>query len=67
MARKEKFVVNRTRKNMVHLIAICKDCEWRNEDYIGGTEKVREHVAKTGHTVDVETGHNHTVQGREND
>ena len=43
-----------TRKNLLHLIATCNDCNWHCEDYINGQRKTREHANRTGHNVVME-------------
>ena len=40
-----------------HYYAVCQDCEWTYEDARHrrkGQQEIRKHVAKTGHTVDLE-------------
>jgi hypothetical protein len=39
-----------------HVVAECRDCSWRSEDYKAGEAKARRHATETGHTVVVERG-----------
>lgn len=40
----------------VHVIAVCRDCGKRWEDYRTAVSKARYHAETTGHTVAVERG-----------
>lgn len=46
---------------IVHCLVACEDCDWAGSDLTGldstkTKREVRQHVAKTGHTVNVEVG-----------
>jgi len=44
---------------IIHILAQCHDCDFEKSDYLNVPklrEQVRRHVAKTGHTVTIETG-----------
>ena len=48
--------VKTKRYGVVHQIAFCKECDWREEDYRIAQKEARKHTEKTGHSVAVETG-----------
>lgn len=45
------------RKHLVHLIADCRDCDWRCEEYLTGQRKAREHANRHGHRVSADLGY----------
>jgi len=42
---------------LVHAIAHCSDCLWKNEDYHTARRSAYAHARQTGHEVVVETGY----------
>ena len=42
-------------RKIVHVIAVCHDCSWEEQDYNKAAKKGREHARKTGHEVSIET------------
>jgi len=48
--------VIRTRSAIVHRIADCDNCNWRDEGYKTASRYARRHSEKTGHTTNVENG-----------
>ena len=42
---------------IIHIIAHCQKCEWKDESYITAEKEAERHVKETGHNVVVETGH----------
>lgn len=44
----------RTARRIVHCIADCQNCEWRDEDYERAARRAAVHGRKTGHKVHVE-------------
>ena len=59
---KKKGILKRD-GGIIHLIASCEDCPWKNEDYISGQERAREHELKKQHNVNVEIGKGYQLQG----
>ena len=45
------------KKDLVHGIAICKDCDWSCEDYSTVERSARDHVRRTGHRVKADLGY----------
>lgn len=46
------------RPSLIHAIAMCHDCDWKYEDYLGNfTAEAKKHTKLTGHTTTVETGY----------
>jgi len=45
------------RKWLVHAVAECRDCDFREEDYKKAQKTGRSHYIKTGHMVTIETGY----------
>ena len=43
-------------KGIVHCIAICKDCDWAEMDYIVAKKKARQHCKKYKHIVTIDEG-----------
>jgi hypothetical protein len=43
---------------IVHSIAYCQGCDWQHDCFTdkNGRKAIRKHVAKTGHTVQLEQG-----------
>ena len=41
---------------LVHAIAHCQDCDWKEEDFNEAQKEGRKHHLKTGHEVVIETG-----------
>lgn len=48
--------VVRTGNSIVHRIADCDNCSWRDEDHKLASKRARRHSEKTGHTTTVESG-----------
>lgn len=44
------------RQGIIHRIAHCQDCDWREEDRNTAMREARKHANKTGHKIDIETG-----------
>lgn len=62
---KERKMV-RTKPKIVHVIATCQECSWKNEDFKTAQRQARLHSYKTGHSVHVEVGRSYTVQSERN-
>ena len=41
-------------KSLIGFIAHCEQCEWGDEDYLSAQRRARDHVRRTGHTVQAE-------------
>lgn len=41
---------------LIHGIAHCQDCDWKEEKFTKASSEARKHHKQTGHTVDVELG-----------
>lgn len=51
-------MANKTRKKwLTRAVAICHDCDWKEEDYNIAQKEARRHAIKTGHMVEVQTSH----------
>lgn len=48
--------VKTEKHGIVHRMATCMECEWRDEDFRSSPLFARQHCEKTGHRVRVETG-----------
>lgn len=59
-----RFNIHKTPPALIHCIAECADCEWRNESYRHAQKLARNHVKKTGHTVKVDQGFVYELEGR---
>jgi hypothetical protein len=57
-------MAKKSRVGLIHCIAICSDCEWREEDFKKAVQKGREHNEKTGHEVVIEMGTTFTYYWR---
>lgn len=55
----------RVKKCLIHAIAECLDCDWREEDYLTAQKEARKHAIRTGHTVNIETGYNQVYNPKE--
>lgn len=53
--------VGKTKKGLIHCIAVCKDCSWREEAYTKAARAAASHVKKTGHVVGVDQGFVYSV------
>jgi len=51
---------------VIHAIAICKDCGWRNEQYKNAQATAAIHARKYEHKVHVEAGLTGIYDGRRN-
>lgn len=49
---------------VIHSVAICEDCSWRNECYKNAQATAAIHAKKHGHKVKVEIGLNGFYDGR---
>lgn len=49
-------MVAQTKVGTTHVIAQCRDCAWRSEDYRSAEGKARRHAEQLNHTVHVERG-----------
>ena len=61
---KLKFVVSKTGGRVVHAMAECIDCGWRNEGYKNAQATAVIHAKTFGHKVDCEVGINFEYEGR---
>lgn len=57
----------RTKPGLVHCVAQCKDCDWKEESYRIAARYAANHARKTGHTVNVDQGYVYTVYGEADD
>ncbi len=48
--------ITRTHSAIIHRIADCDDCSWRDEDHFHASKRARRHSEQTGHTTNVENG-----------
>lgn len=48
--------VIRTSSCIIHRIAMCNHCGWRDEDQFHASKRARRHSEQTGHTTVVENG-----------
>lgn len=48
--------ITKTKKGLVHCIAICSECDWREDGYRKAARAATNHVKKTGHLVNVDQG-----------
>lgn len=46
----------RTRSYIIHRIASCYNCNWRDEGHVHASRRARRHSEQTGHTTVVENG-----------
>lgn len=51
-------------RTIIGVIAECKDCSWRDDNYLTVTKTARVHAKKTGHEVIVETTSTHTYNDK---
>jgi len=49
--------VSEKRPWLVHAVAYCQECEWRNESYREARERAYSHAKRTGHYIVVETSY----------
>ena len=56
--------VQRTSRGLMHCIAECKSCAWRDEHYVGAARAATRHCRETGHEVMVDQGIIYTVRIR---
>jgi len=49
---------------IVHGMAECKDCGWRNENYKNAQATGAIHAKKHKHRVEVEVGYSHVYDGK---
>jgi hypothetical protein len=55
---KGKVVTAMKRPWLVHAVAVCYQCGWRYEDYLGDfVSEAKKHTKETGHETGVETGY----------
>ncbi len=52
----KRLKVVRTSSAIIHRVADCANCNWRDEDHHHASVRARRHTAKTGHTTTVENG-----------
>ena len=45
------------KKWLVHAVAYCRGCDWRDESYQTSQRAAARHHKKTGHEVHIETGY----------
>jgi hypothetical protein len=48
----------KSEKGLLGVIAVCSDCDFRDEDYKTGQKSGRQHHYKTGHEVNIEVTYN---------
>ena len=58
-----RFVVSKKGGKVVHAIAECLDCDWRNEGYRNAQATAVIHAKTFGHTVHCEIGINFEYKG----
>lgn len=44
------------RQGMIHRIAHCNNCDWKEENMNTAMKKAKEHAEKTNHRISIETG-----------
>lgn len=49
-------MITKTLVGTTHVVAQCRTCFWRDDDYRRAEQTARDHATKTGHTVMVERG-----------
>ena len=54
----------KTRKGLIHCIAVCSDCEERWEDWRTARDCAYQHAKRKGHKVMVEVGNSIVYDGR---
>lgn len=55
------YKVEKSVHRLVHVITICLECDFTNEDYIKGESEALKHARATGHTTKVELGIVYTI------
>lgn len=53
---KYKVIAKRKKPSTIHAIGFCRGCKKQFDVFHDGMRKIRSHVLKTGHSVDVEYG-----------
>ncbi len=53
---KVKHNFYRTSRSLIHCVATCRECQWRNDDYLKASRAATRHVSETGHAVNVDQG-----------
>lgn len=51
----------RTKASIIHTIAHCRNCDWKDEDFIFAARNAVYHSKSTGHIIDVEQGKHYVV------
>jgi hypothetical protein len=54
--RERQFMDVKRKSGITSRIAMCHDCEWRNESQSYASRAARSHTTRTGHTTTVEVG-----------
>ena len=49
--------MKKPKMGLVHCIAECRDCSWREDGYLKARKKALAHYERTGHLVSVEVGY----------
>ena len=47
------YKIEHTSRGLLHCIAECRECAWREEYYLKAARAASRHVRETGHTVSV--------------
>ena len=50
----------KTPAGTTHVLAVCRDCPWTDDNYVSAENTARVHALKTGHTVGVERTQTYT-------
>lgn len=51
-------MVTKSQIGTTHILAECRNCPWRNDNYKTAVDAARRHAESTGHTVAVERAQN---------